>query len=101
MGTEVSEAELGLSFYPGSTETQGGMKADTDKGKEYVSVRLTTDPPSKVVDFYTSKLGKPKSSMTSDAMTMATWQDGKRSEVLMFGKEGTSNKISLTVINAK
>lgn len=97
MGTGVSEAELGVPFYPGSTETKDSMKANTDKGQEFISIRLTNDAPAKVVDFYTSKLGKPKSSMTSDSMTMATWQSGKRTEVLMFGKDGTSNKISLTV----
>lgn len=101
IGTGVSEADLGLPFYPGSTETKDSLKSNTDKGTTVQSVRLTADDPAKVVAFYTDKLGKPASSMTSDSMTMATWKSGKRSVVVMMGKQDASNKISLTVVNEK
>jgi len=101
MGTGVSEAELGLPFYPGSTEGKDSLKSNTDKGTSFMSNRTTKDAPTKVVDFYTGKLGKPASSVNTDSMSMASWKAGKKTETLMASKEGDSTKISLTVINEK
>jgi hypothetical protein len=101
MGTGVSETDLGAPFYPGSTETKESMKSNTDKGSSFISSRTTTDAPAKVVDFYTGKLGKPASSITSDAMTMANWKAGKKTTTLMISKSGDLNKIALTVVNEK
>ncbi len=101
MGTGVSEADLGLPFYPGSTESKDSLKSATDKGTTVMSNRVTTDAAAKVVDFYTGKLGKPASSMTTDTMAMATWKSGKKAETLMVSKDGTSNKISVTVATTK
>lgn len=101
MGTGVSEADLGVPFYPGSVETKDSIKSTTDKGTTVMSNRTTTDDPAKVLEFYTGKLGKPETSVNAKDMTMASWKAGKKSETLMVSKDGTSNKISLTVVNEK
>lgn len=104
VGGGVTEQDLGVPFYPGSTEVpNGGMKATTSQGNEALSSRTTTDDPSKVVAFYTEKLGKPESNFSSSDVTMATWKSGKNSTVLQIGKGDApgSYKISLTVSNPK
>lgn len=56
-GTTVTEADLGVPFYPGSAEKQGAaMKVDTPTEKSYMCVRTTSDEPAKVKEFYESKV---------------------------------------------
>lgn len=98
VGTGVSESDLGVPTYPGSTDTKNSMKSHTAQDATVMSVRETADAPDKVLAFYIDKLGKPASQMTSDALTMGTWKDGKRSIMLMIGKPDPSTKIDLTVV---
>ncbi len=100
VGGGVTEQDLGARFYPGSVEVpNGGMKATTAQGNEALSVRTTTDDPSKVAAFYTDKFGKPDSNLTTSDLTMVTWKAGKDAKVLQVSKGDTagSYKITLTV----
>lgn len=55
--SEVTESDLGLPFYPGSTEDASGTKfMDTAKDTTVLSKRSTKDSPKKVIDFYISKV---------------------------------------------
>lgn len=101
IGTGVTEAQLGVPFYPGSTDTKDSVVATSDKGGTVLSVRETSDDAAKVLAFYTAKLGKPTSSLNSDAMTMATWKSGKKEQMLSISKDGASNKVSITVATDK
>ncbi len=71
--TGISEAELGVPFYPGSTEkTAEQMKVETGTEKDYLSCRTTSDEPAKVLDFYKDKVKGLTGSVTSmSGMTMA------------------------------
>jgi len=98
IGTGISEADLGLPFYPGSTEAPGGTKATNDKGATTViSYRNTNDDPSKVVEFYTAKLGKPDNTATIGAMATANWKQGKNTTALMVQKVDNAQRITLMV----
>lgn len=71
--TSVTEAELGIPFYPGSTPGDGSMKMNADGRTSVMSVRLTSDDPVKVTGFYKSKVKEPnESSMTADGTVQAT-----------------------------
>jgi hypothetical protein len=94
---KVSEADLGVPFYPGSTEAPGSMKVD-EKGKKMVSSsRQTSDPGSKVVEFYISKLGKPESKMESGDISVATWKSPK----VTLSASKTQNKTIIQVVSEK
>ena len=100
-GVAFSETDLGVPFYPGSTDTKSSMKVVNADGQNYTSVRTTTDAPEKVIAFYTDKLGKPKSSAMSGESSMASWTEGKRSELLLVMKEDAQYRISMTVVTKK
>lgn len=77
-GTSVTEAEIGVPFYPGSTEKAGAsFKMETEKEKAYSSVRTTTDDPTKVADFYKDKVKGATSTTTSSGDTTMAMTSGK------------------------
>lgn len=71
----VTEKDLGLPFYPGSSESKTGMSmiTKTQDDTAVVCTRTTKDDPSKVVDFYKDKItdGKPVS-MSGGGITSAS-----------------------------
>lgn len=70
--TTITEADLGVPFYPGSTEKSSGQaKIETDKEKNVISVRMSGDLPAKVLEFYKSKIkGSSTSSFNTDGTDM-------------------------------
>lgn len=71
--TTVSEEELGVPFYPGSTEKPGNnMKFEGGGEKNYSTVRLTTDSPDQVAQFYRTKVKGLTTAGTADAITGST-----------------------------
>jgi hypothetical protein len=95
----VSEKDLGVPFYPGSTESQGSMKAMDANGKGLVtSLRTTTDDGAKVLAFYSDKLGKPKATSTMATLTSASWEQPDNKKVtLMVDGSASPAKITLMV----
>jgi hypothetical protein len=88
----VAEADLGVPFYPGSSEAKDGMTAVTqdDKGKGAISSRTTKDDPAKVIEFYKDKIpGGKTSTATFNGTTMAT----------ISGKLASGAEISVTAQN--
>ncbi|HVT12447.1 MAG TPA: hypothetical protein VHE55_09280 [Fimbriimonadaceae bacterium] len=84
----VSEADLGLPFYPGSEEQKtDSMISSGADGKDVRSVRTTKDDPGKVRDFYKNKISNASlSNMESNGTKM----------VIMSGKlKGSDVMISV------
>ncbi|MBI1756291.1 MAG: hypothetical protein HYR64_04195 [Fimbriimonas ginsengisoli] len=81
INASVSELDLGVPFYPGSAEAQGGMKVKQEGKTLSHSIRETADAPQKVIDFYTAKLGKPDSTFATGPMSMAVWEKDKKRKV--------------------
>lgn len=101
----ITEDELGVPFYPGSTE-QGSsqMRAETNVEKSYISCRITNDEPSKVIEFYKNKI-KDYSTSESSTSDMATGTcEGKLDSGAKFtvtaerkkGSDKTEVKIDVT-----
>ncbi|MEI7986817.1 MAG: hypothetical protein WCI55_14420 [Armatimonadota bacterium] len=68
--TTITEADLGVPFYPGSTEKPSEqMKVVTDTEKDFMSTRTSSDEPSKVIDFYKEKVKGITSSITNSPDT--------------------------------
>jgi hypothetical protein len=89
MGTgSVSEADLGAPFYPGSTEGGLGMSATVDSGDNKVTtcVRTTKDDPTKVLEFYQSKVMNP---------TQASGNAGPMKTASISGKLDSGADISI------
>jgi len=61
----VSEADLGVPIYPGATRREGGMQVNSANSSMVTVVYSTSDPVSKVVDFYKGKLGENTSVIES------------------------------------
>lgn len=95
----VSEADLGVPFYPGSQEGAGSSKITEGQKTMVSSVRTTSDSGKQVVEFYTSKLGAAKSSTESGPMSMGNWEkDGKKIIVMCNNADG---KTTITVSSLK
>ena len=84
----VTEAEIGVPFYPGSTEKPGSsFKVEVKGEKDYSSVRTTTDNPAKVADFYKEKVKGSTSAGSADMM-------------IVTGRLESGGKFSMTAIKA-
>jgi hypothetical protein len=101
IGGSVSESDLGVPFYPGSVEAPGGMSSNTDKGSVVQSIRTTSDDATKVMDFYTQKIGKPETTFNSNGSAMATWKDGKKATLVSVSTESGNQKIVVSVSTDK
>jgi hypothetical protein len=94
--TSVTEAELGVPFYPGSTEKSGsGFKVETDKEKDYNTVRLTSDEPEKVTDFYKGKLKDPKGTVAGPIHILTGLSESGAKITVMAEKKDGKTEISV------
>jgi hypothetical protein len=111
VGTTVTEEELDIPFYPGSTEKpESSVKVELSSEKSYMTVRTTPDEPEKVAEFYKTKLtdvsvsafelnekktaiiaGKTPSGMRG-AVTASREKDSQETTIqLASGQEGPRN----------
>lgn len=104
----VSEAELGLPFYPGSKEMEyGSAKMDTAEGTNLSMNRTTTDTPEKVVEFYKGKFKDPQTfNSSADGATQAQvggkLADGADAAVIALReKGGSTTQIMITIQRKK
>ena len=89
----VSEADLGVPFYPGSEESKDAgltMISQGPTGKTAMSSRVSKDAPSKVIDFYKDKIPGGK------AASMAI---GEGSMSSISGKLANGAQVSVTATN--
>jgi hypothetical protein len=87
----VTEAELGIEFYPGSEEGEGSLKSNAGDTNIVMSVRTTSDDPKKVIEFYKGKI--------ADAKDM-TYGSGDEQMATVMGKLGTKD-INITAARSK
>ena len=91
---EVTEADIGLSFYPGTQAREGGStKMSTPDGTTYTVTLHSDDAPDKVAGFYRDKLkvqaeGKQFMETGGDGSHMLMLADDKTKQVMqvMVGK---------------
>ncbi|MFI5385077.1 MAG: hypothetical protein ACHQ50_03060 [Fimbriimonadales bacterium] len=107
-GKGVSEADLGLPFYPGSTEKPAAsMTMSGAKGEKVVmGARTSKDDPAKVIAFYKDKIeGAKDFSMNSDDTKSATvggkLKDGSDVAVTASKKGSDDTEIMVTVTHQK
>ncbi len=87
----VTEADLGLVFYPGSTEMKGAsMKVKGAKGDIFMCVRETSDPVEKVSEFYAGKVKDFK-----------TFEGAATGTAYLTGKADDGVKIAIQVARVK
>ena len=104
----VSEAELGLPFYPGSKEMEyGSSKMDSAEGTSLSMNRSTTDTPEKVIEFYKSKFKDPQTfNSSADGATQAQvggkLADGADAAVIALReKGGATTQVMITIQRKK
>ena len=91
---KVSEADIGLSFYPGTQPREGGStRMSTAEGTTYTVTLHSDDAPDKVAGFYRDKLkgqaeGKQFMETGGDGSHMLMLADDKTKQVMqvMVGK---------------
>jgi hypothetical protein len=74
VGGGVSEADLGLPYYPGSEEQKGSSSTqDLPKQKIVMCIRTSKDDPEKVGEFYKDKMEgqSPSNSTAGDVKVMS------------------------------
>lgn len=106
--TTISEADLGLPFYPGSKEVEyGSSKMETNDQATYSMNRSTSDTPEKVVEFYKDKFTDPQTfnssaSGTAQAQVSGKLKDGSEGAVIAIRDKGESEtKVMITVQRKK
>jgi len=94
----LTEADLGVPFYPGSVpQEEEGLRLESE-GESIVAVsRYTPDLPERVVEFYRGVLGEPSLLDQDGAMTRVEWKQPRRVELRVVpGPDKTG--FSLTVV---
>jgi hypothetical protein len=92
--TTVTEAELGVPYYPGSTAAENGdLKMDSAESSSYTSIHDTSDGPQKVVDFYKGEFEKAGFKVSG---SMVTGEIGTIS-----GTKGENEQVSATCTHDK
>jgi len=91
-GSAVSEADLGVPFYPGATRREGGMQINSASGSMVTVVFSTPDPVGKVVEFYKEKLGDNTSVIQSGTgAVISAGEQNKQGVVITIGADNGSN----------
>jgi hypothetical protein len=104
----LTEADLGLPFYEGSTEDAMGASAKTEANGQTVaaSMRTTKDDPGKVIDFYKAKVKNPVPSVNDMGGTkmgaLAGELENGAKVAVTATKAGTEDtKITVSVTSTK
>jgi hypothetical protein len=91
----VSEADIGLSFYPGTQPREGGStRMSTPEGTTYTVTLHSDDAPDKVAGFYRDKLKV----QAAGKQFMETGGDG--SHMLMLADDKTKQVMQVMVAKA-
>jgi hypothetical protein len=108
MALGVTEAQLGLPFYPGSVEAaNGGMTTETGGVKSVVSMRTTKDDPEKAIAFYKDKVeGGTASNTNAGDMKMAALaggklKDGAEANITAMKQKSEDTQVTVTVQHGK
>lgn len=106
--TTITEADLGLPFYPGSKEVEyGSSKMETNDQATFSMNRSTSDMPDKVVEFYKDKFTDPQMFNSSasgavQAQVSGKLKDGSEGAVIAIRDKGESDtKVMITVQRKK
>jgi hypothetical protein len=94
----VTEAEMGLPYYPGSSAVAGrDMKSNADGKQSLMSIRTSSDKPAKVTAFYKDKIKNPVNADMGDLSSLSgTLEDGRQVAILVSTTNGNS-EITITV----
>jgi len=97
--TNISEADLGLPFYPGSVEKGTSSRAmTTSAARTVICDRTTVDPPKKVAAFYLSKLEHGQSGANSKGMLIGgELKDGAQVTIYAMPSGPGATEIEITV----
>jgi len=101
--SNLTESDLGLPFYPGSTEKGTSSRVmDTDKARTVICDRITSEAPQKVADFYFTRLkGAKKSTLPNMMLIGGTLEDGSAVSIQAAHAGPHRTEIGISVIKAK
>lgn len=92
-GNDVTEAELGLPFYPGSKAKPGSdFRAEADGEKSVLSVRTTSDDPERVAEFYQNKV---------KGLSLSSYGEGKDKIYMLDGRTMEGMRLSIQLVKNK
>jgi DNA-directed RNA polymerase subunit RPC12/RpoP len=101
-GTDVSEADLGVSIYPGAVaNANGSVKVKMGNILTVTAMYTTSDPASSVLSFYQDKMGNMTTTQNDRATTLTSVTvDGNRKESIVVtvtpsAQDGGATKIMI------
>lgn len=101
----ISEADLGVPFYPGAVADEGGARMSFPMMSMVTAVYTTDDPMSSVVEFYKGKLGENETDTENSSGTVLSsgreGSNGKRGTVITIspGKGSMSGKTKIAIVH--
>ncbi|MFZ4507866.1 MAG: hypothetical protein ACOYON_09250 [Fimbriimonas sp.] len=103
----ISESELGVPIYPGSSEVRvASMRAESTKERSVISVRTTTDSPEQVADFYRSKMtvnseSKQKDDTSTEIELKEDEKSGRKFAVSAKREDGKTTTVTVVRVTPK
>lgn len=94
---EVSESEMGLSYYPGSQSISGDSKMESAGKKVFVSMRTTSDDPEKVINFYKPNVKEPQTMAAGEIASLGGKLDDGRQVSISAIRSSDKTQITITV----
>lgn len=96
-GKAVTEADLGVPFYPGSQESKTDAHMATAEQTVVVSTRTTTDDPSKVLEFYKDKVktdAPGAATISTNEMATVSGKLADGGTITIIASKNTSDKLT-------
>lgn len=106
-GTDVSESELGLPFYPGSKAVEYGSSKIMEGERSMFAVnRTSSDVPDKVIEFYKSRVTEPQVFNSSgggstQAQISGKLSDGSEVAIIATRDEKSSETMVMITVQRK
>lgn len=95
----VTAEDLGVPVYPGAARREGGMQITSGSGSMVTAVFSTSDPVSKVVDFYRDKLGANTSVIQgATGAVISAGEQNKQGVVITVGTDTENGGVTTIAI---
>lgn len=96
----VTEADLGVPFYPGSIEEPGSAKIRLEEALQVSSNRSTTDPRAKVAEFYRQRLSRGYVSSTGET-SIVTGKGADGEDYVISVTPGQPGRTTISILVSK
>ncbi len=97
MGSLVSEADLGVPYYPSSTASNRDVRTEEGGKKHFMSIRTTSDSAAKVAAFYKEKVKDPVATEMGKLSSVSGKLEDGREVAVMANEADGKTEVTVSV----